>query len=246
LGQIDQFFSAFKAILKSKNINYKQVAEALDLSESSVKRILSNKSLSFDRLEELCQKLDISFADICKRAEFVDDSYQWNITYEQEKVLAKDERLLNFFILLQRSGKSVKELENKYQFKMGEVQKFLLTLDKIGLIELYPHNKFKLKGKGMLKFLKDGDVGKSLFEKTKNNYLKHDFKGKSDYLSFMELQLSQESLIKLRSKFEKIIRELRDEAALSEIAENVGIDDYGVMVSYRPWHYSELDIIKKK
>ena len=48
MSQIDQFLGALKRALKAKNILYRDLAKALDLSESSVKRILSSKSLRLE------------------------------------------------------------------------------------------------------------------------------------------------------------------------------------------------------
>ena len=74
MGQIDQFLSSLKRALKARNIIYKDLAHSLNLSESSIKRILSDKTIGLDRLEEILKVTDISFAEVCKMANFEQDN----------------------------------------------------------------------------------------------------------------------------------------------------------------------------
>ena len=73
MGQIDQFLAAFKSSLKAKNIIYRDLAKSLNLSESSVKRILADKSISLERIDEICRACDISFSEVCRNANFEED-----------------------------------------------------------------------------------------------------------------------------------------------------------------------------
>ena len=86
MSQIDQFLAALKRALKSKNIIYRDLAESLDLSESSVKRILADKSISLERIEEICKACDLSFSEICKNANFDEGQTDYSISKEQEKI----------------------------------------------------------------------------------------------------------------------------------------------------------------
>ncbi|MBY0414774.1 MAG: helix-turn-helix transcriptional regulator, partial [Bdellovibrionales bacterium] len=90
MSQIDQFLGAMKRALKAKNIVYKDLAESLDLSESSIKRILSDKSISLERIEEICRACDISFSEICRNAHFEEDVSSHTLSKEQEKGLAEN------------------------------------------------------------------------------------------------------------------------------------------------------------
>ncbi|MBO9666544.1 MAG: helix-turn-helix transcriptional regulator, partial [Bdellovibrio sp.] len=83
MSQIDQFLSALKRSLKAKNILYRDLAKALNLSESSVKRILSSKSLSLERLEEICRVADLSFAEVVKTANLEDTNQVFMLTEDQ-------------------------------------------------------------------------------------------------------------------------------------------------------------------
>jgi transcriptional regulator with XRE-family HTH domain len=245
MGQIDQFLAAMKRALKAKNIIYKDLAESLNLSESSIKRILSDKSIGLDRIEEICKTCDISFSEICKNANFDEDISTYTLSKEQEKVLADNPRLLHYFILL-NDGHTAAKIEKEFEITSNESKKLLLQLDKLNLIELHPKDRIKMKNKnGVLRFRRDGAVGKALFIQTKNNYLNYEFDSDKDYIRFSNNHFTQESLNKFKKKLDKLVFEIQEEARLVDRNDKTATD-IGVLLAYRPWEYSSLDAIKKK
>ncbi len=245
MSQIDQFLGALKRALKSKNIIYRDLAESLDLSESSIKRILSDKSISLERIEEICKACDISFAEICKNANFEEDVISHTMSKEQEKILAENPRMLHYFILL-NDGMLPPKIEREFDITAQESKKYLLQLDKMNLIELHPRDRVKMKNKaGALRFRRDGAVGKALFAQTKKEYLNYDFESDYDYIRFSTNVFPLESLAKFKKKFDKLLAEIQEEARLVEGSQK-NVEDIGVLLSFRPWKYASLDAIKKK
>lgn len=243
MSQMDQFLMALKKALKAKNILYRDIAKALDLSESSVKRILSNKSLSLERLEEICRVAELSLADIIKAANLDEGRRVRMFTVEQEKALAENARLLHFFMMLQE-GKTPQKIEKEYEISATEIKKYLFHLDKLNLIELHPRDRVKIR-EGFIRFNRTGAVGKALFAQTKTNYLSHDFTGSHDFITFSFMSLSQASMLKYKAKFEKLIVEMQEESKF-ESDQNIPGQDIGVVVAYRPWQYAYMSAIKRK
>ncbi|WP_415061770.1 helix-turn-helix domain-containing protein [Bdellovibrio sp.] len=243
MSQIDQFLNSLKRSLKAKNILYRDLAKALGLSESSVKRILSNKSLSLERLEEICRVADLSFSEVVKSANLEEASQVVTLTDEQEKALAENARLLHYYMMLQE-GKTPQKIEREYQITSSESKKYLFQLDRLNLIELHPRDKVKFKRQGFLRFHRDGPVGKALFEQTKSSYLNYDFRTE-DYIRFSLLKISPPSLAKYKTKLERILIEMQEEARF-ESEHNVSVVDTGLLLAFRPWQYSYMGAIKKK
>ncbi|MGZ3769656.1 MAG: helix-turn-helix domain-containing protein [Bdellovibrio sp.] len=243
MSQIDKFLESLKRALKAKNILYRDLAKSLNLSESSIKRILSNKSLSLDRLEEICKISDISFAEVVKAADLEETSQVLTLTEEQEKALAENMRLLHYYMMLQE-GKTPQKIEREYDIESGESKKYLFQLDRLKLIELHPRDKVKFKRNGFLRFHRDGPVGKAMFDQTKYNYLNYDFRPE-DYIRFSFIKITPTSLAKYRQKLEKIMLEMQEESRF-EIDHNAPVQDIGVLLSFRPWQYSYMGAIKKK
>lgn len=243
MSQIDQFLNSLKRSLKAKNVLYRDLAKALGLSESSVKRILSNKSLSLERLEEICRVADISFSEVVKSANLEEASQVFTLSDEQEKALAENVRLLHYFMLL-HEGKTAAKIEREYQISTAESKKYLFQLDRLNLIELHPRDKVKVKRNGFLRFRRDGPVGKAMFEQTKSSYLNYDFRPE-DFLRFSFLKLSPSTLAKYKTKLERLMFEMQEEGRF-EVEHGVSVVDMGVLFSFRPWQYSYMGALKKK
>lgn len=244
MSQVDQFLGSLKRSLKAKNILYRDLAETLNLSESSVKRILSSKSLSLERLEEICKATDLSFAEICRNAQFEEEGHVFNLNAEQEFALAENPRLLHYFVLL-HEGKKPQKIEKEYELNSTEAKKMQLQLDRLGLIELYPKDRVKIKGSGALRFRRDGAVGKAMFTFTKNHYLNYEFNGELDFIRFSLVGLDQKSLNKFKAKIEKMNLEIQEEAKF--ISDNdKESEDIGILFAFRPWQYSDMGALKKK
>lgn len=243
MSQIDQFLTALKRALKAKNVLYRDLAKALDLSESSVKRILSSKALSLERLEEVCRVADISFAEVVKSAHLEEGEQAVLLSDEQERALAENPRLLHYFMMLQ-DGKTAQKIEREYDIQSGESKKYLFQLDRLNLIELHPRDKVKIKRQGFLRFRRDGPMGRALFEQTKASYLNYDFRSE-DYIRFTMLKISLPTLAKYRARIDRILQEMQEESRF-EIEHNVPVVDTGILMAYRPWQYSYMGALKKK
>ena len=243
MSQIDQFLNSLKRTLKAKNILYRDLAKALGLSESSVKRILSNKSLSLERLEEICRVADISFSEVVKSANLEEASDVQIFSEEQEKALAENIRLLHYFMMLQE-GKTPQKIEKEYQISIAESKKYLFQLDRLNLIELHPRDKVKFKKQGVVRFRRDGPVGKALFEQTKASYLNYDFKAE-DFIRFSFIKISLPTLAKYKAKLERLVMDMQEDARF-EGAHGVPVSDMGILMSFRPWQYSYMGAIRRK
>lgn len=244
MSQIDLFLKSFKSTLKAKQWNYRQVAEALNMSESSVKRLLSNKKLSLDRIEKICEATNISFAEICKQADWQDEDPYLTLSYEQEKLLSESPRLLHYFTLL-TEGLKPQKIEKDYQITAVEAKKFLFTLDKANLIELHPKDKVKLIKNGLFRFRREGPVGTVLFRQIKEAYLYSDFKGSDECFRFAMRHVSPAALGKLKSKIEKLYLELEEDANFEMKVDNSN-KEYGILFAFRPWQYSIMNELKRR
>jgi len=62
LPQVHALFINLKNELKAKGLTYKDVADELDLTEASVKRLFSTEDISLRRLDSICELLRIDLA----------------------------------------------------------------------------------------------------------------------------------------------------------------------------------------
>ena len=100
MNQTTQMLGELKKCLRRKGLTYRDVAQALGLSEPSVKRIFSEETFSLKRLEEVCRLLDMTIFDLAKLTRMDAEEQATVLDTAQERALAEDTALLTYFYLL--------------------------------------------------------------------------------------------------------------------------------------------------
>lgn len=244
MSQVAGLLDSFKNTLKSRGLTYRDLAQALELSESSVKRLFSTKALSLERLEFLCEHFDISLSEVIKRANFELEKWEATMSFEQESALARDPQLLALYSLIY-SGLRISEILRRYDISKPRCERLLLKLDKLGLIELHLKNKVRLKSGAGLAFKKDGPLGAMLFKVARERFLNDSFSGERDFIRFANIKLTPVLITKLRHRLSTIEKEIEEESRFVR-DETPGAVDMGVMLAFRPWHFEQFSALKKK
>ncbi|MBF0099720.1 MAG: helix-turn-helix transcriptional regulator [Desulfobacterales bacterium] len=243
MSETSQLINTLKKCLKAKGITYKQLADELNLSEASVKRLFSEQTFSIKRLEDICRLMDLTLYDLSKLSANADDGRSV-LSIDQEKVLADRPKLLVYFYLL-INGRDPSSIVNDYQFSKEESLQFLFDMDKLGLIELHPNNRVRLLKSSNIKWRKNGPIRQKFEAKIKQEFLNSEFDLPDERLSFVTGKLSEASRVIL---FRKIDRLLKDFNELVEIDKSIPEEkskNIGLMVGYRPWIFSLIHALKR-
>lgn len=135
---------SLKQELKAAQMTYADLARALGLAESSVKRMLARgDGLTLARIDAICRALGIDFAELARR---VADTRPLlgSLTHEQEKAVVADGRLLLVAICV-LSQWTLEQITAAYRIGEAECIACLAQLDRLGIIELRPLNRYRLR-----------------------------------------------------------------------------------------------------
>ncbi|MBC7465661.1 MAG: helix-turn-helix transcriptional regulator [Bdellovibrio sp.] len=230
--------------LKARGITYKKLAIKWGLSEASVKRLMSDGDLSLSRIETACELMSISFSELIKLTPFEVEIVDQLLKPEHEEEFAQELRLYHFWTLL-LEGQTVRQIEKKYVVSVNDVQKFLLQLDRMKLIELHPKNRVKILEQNRRLLRKDGPMGKVLLQQAKTSFLEHPFKNSLlEHLRFTMYKLSPQSAIRYKTKIDKMITEMKNESQIeAELPESI---EFGLLAALRPWQSPLLEALPLK
>jgi predicted transcriptional regulator len=212
------------------------VARTLKLSEASIKRLFSERSFTLQRLEQICQMMDMSFSDL---ARLNDRNYlerQTTLSNEQEAALAADAILLCYFYLF-LNGWDVNRIARRFDLDEPKQVRMLVKLDKLGLIELQPGNRVRLLTARRIQWRKDGMVRRMYERDVKLAFLQHSFLEDHSHFGFESAELAPESARMILRKMANLSQEFDE---LAELDVNLKPDQkrgYGLMVALRPWAY---------
>ncbi|OFZ28323.1 MAG: hypothetical protein A2622_04265 [Bdellovibrionales bacterium RIFCSPHIGHO2_01_FULL_40_29] len=236
--------TTLKSNLKSRGITYKALGLKWQLSEASVKRIMSEKDLTLERIEQACELMSISFSELIKLSPFDLETTDQTISPAHEMEFSKDLRLYHFWKLL-GDGLGIRQIEKKYIITSSEIQKLLLKLDHLGLIELHSNNKIKFLSGNRTRLGKDGPLGKILIREAKTNFLNHSFKNiTQEHFRFVLYRLSPSSAIRYKAKIDKLINEMKIESEVE--SKNSDSIEFGLLAALRPWESPFRQSIKAK
>lgn len=159
----DDLFRVLKTILKERKITYQELAKDLSFSVSTLKGIFHTKDISLHRLLEICQALQLPLEELVQMAARQKEN-EFIFTPEQDEFFAGHPGHYYFFREIFFEKKNLLQMEKEFGLKQKSIFRYLLDLEKIGILELDVFNKIKFhlsgrqkwdfRGKWMKKFLK--------------------------------------------------------------------------------------------
>jgi transcriptional regulator with XRE-family HTH domain len=227
---------ALKRRLRQEGVTYAQLGARIGLSEPSVKRLFSQGRFSLQQLLACCSALDIELGALCQsRQARAAESRELGIA--QEKALAADPRLLLLFHLLVQ-GWSLTDIAREYGFRGADRTLLLTRLDHLGLIELLPQDRVRLRIPRDFRWRTQGPVRRRYGAAVLQEFLLDRFQGERALLRFEVRELSEPSLHVLRRKMEKLAQEVAELAELDAYLPVERKHSVGVAMALRPWVFS--------
>ncbi|RJP93416.1 MAG: XRE family transcriptional regulator [Desulfobacteraceae bacterium] len=244
MSQTTQLLSTLKKCLKAKGMTYRQLADKIGLSEASIKRLFSEQTFSLNRLEEICNVLNLNFYDLAKiSADALDGPSQ--LTLDQERALSENPKLLVFFYLL-LNGREPDSIVRDYDISEKESLQFLLQLDKNKLIELYPDNKVRLLTQRSITWRKNGPMRATYEKKINDEFLSSPFDLAEERLRFETGKLSDGSISVMLNKIDRLFKEYNELTEIDKALPQEKSRNTGLMIAFRPWVFSMLDAYKRQ
>lgn len=244
MPQTGQLIDTLKKTLKAHGKTYADVSQHLDLSEASVKRLFSEKSFSLQRLDQICQLIDIEISDLVKLMESGVKSPITSLSIEQERELAADVELLLIAVCVLNRW-SFDEIVDYYHISEARCIQHLAKLDRLKLIELLPKNRIKLRVATNFKWMEDGPIQRFYQEKIEADFFRSRFVKEHERLIVINGMLAASSNAVFQRKLEQLVREF-DELNLDD-AQLPFNERFGttVVLAVRRWQYGLFDSFRK-
>lgn len=235
MNQTKQLLAAVKRILKSRGLTYADCAQALDLSEASVKRLFAEQSFSLQRLERLCEWLQLEFADLVS-AMHEQRPLVGELSEIQETEIAGDTELLLVAVCTLNHWR-FDEILSHYQFDEPQLIRLLVRLDRLGLIELLPGNRIKLRIAANFRWRPGGPIQQFFQNYVKQDFFRSDFSSDHEQLLVINGMLSAANNARFQSRLRQLAEEFqelsRQDAALP-LPQRFGTT---AVLALRRWQY---------
>lgn len=244
MARSKQIVDAIKVTLKRQGITYRVLAEKLDISESTVKQMFANNNFSLNRLDAICELLEVDLNALLEVSESLEDRVT-SISLEQEQALIEDQKLLVVAYCLVNHWK-VEEIFARYDIGDTEIITLLARLDKMRLIELQPNNRVRLLMANNFSWNPNGPIEKYFRSTIQTEFFNTSFEENGALRVVKNGVLTSKGQADLRNRI-KQIDSLFDEFSEQErkipISERHGVT---MILAIRNWQLSAFTDLERK
>ncbi|NQD35455.1 XRE family transcriptional regulator [Permianibacter sp. IMCC34836] len=234
MAQTELLMDALKRQLRSAGVTYAQVAAALELSEASIKRLMSSGDLSLDRVQAICALCGIDLFDLVQVAERERRSLS-QLDESLEAELVADEKLLLVTYLVLNDW-SMAQVLTHYQFTEPELIRLLIRLDRMRLIDLLPGNRIRLRTARDFAWRPGGPIQQFFDMNVRESFFAGDFRDEG-YQRFLPSMVTRATAEKIRERLLKTAQDIGELVRFDASQPAEQREGCSVLLAFRLWGY---------
>jgi AraC-like DNA-binding protein len=235
---------ALKRELRARRITYARVAQHLQLSEATVKRLFAQNELSLQRIDATCALLGMEFTDLAATAVSRTNVIS-QMTLEQEQELVEDPKLLLVGCAV-LSYWTLEHIVEHYALTRAECIELLARLDRLKMIELQPNNRYRLLTSAAFRWIPDGPFQQQFRKYAQMDYFQSHFSGDNELMLQVFGSLSAQSRAALLGRLKNVAHEFSEmnqqEGPLPLTEKN----SMTLVLAVRPWEPRNLRALRRK
>ncbi len=202
--------AALKTELKAAGLSYAALAERLGMAESSVKRMFSSRGdLPLSRVDAVCRVLGMDFADLARTVADSQPLLQ-QLSLEQEAAVVADRQLLMVAICVM-SQMPLEDIVGAYTLSPAEGVRCLTRLDALGIIDLRPGNRYRLKVAKGFRWLPHGPVMQFFRDEVLQDYFAGGFDGEAELLSVVHGEIGRAQALGFHDRLTRLCQDFSNQ-----------------------------------
>ena len=235
--------TVLKKELKSAQMTYADLARALGMAESSVKRMLARGDMPLSRVDAICRALKLDFAELARRVADEQPLLK-ELTAEQERAVVQDEKLLLVAINV-LSGWTLEQMTAAYRLTEAEVVKYLAQLDRIGIIELKPLNRYRLKVAKTFRWRPHGPVMQYFREHVVLDYFGGGFDGGGEHLQLVHGTISRALAPAFVERLQRLAQDFAQQHQTDQKLKATEVEGYTLVLAMRCWEFEAFTRLRR-
>ena len=227
--------TALKKELKAAQMTYADLAQQLGMAESSVKRMLAKGDMPLSRIDAICRALALDFADLARRVADNQPLLQ-ELTQEQEKAVVSDKKLLLVAISV-LSQWTLEQITASYRLTEAEGIQYLAQLDRIGIIELRPLNRYRLKLAKTFRWRAHGPVMHYFREHALLDYFAGSFDGPGEGVLLVHGAISRSLASSFMERMQRVAQDFAQQHLADQKLPDREREGYTLLLAARRWEF---------
>ncbi len=235
--------TALKQELKSAHMTYADLAQALGLAQSSVKRMLAKGDMPLSRIDAICRALKIDFADLARRVADTQPLLA-QLSQEQESAVVADKKLLLVAICV-LSQWTLEQITSSYRLTEAECIGYLAQLDRIGIIELRPLNRYRLKLAKAFRWRPHGAVMNYFRDNALLDYFSGGFNGSGEGLLLVHGSVSRSLASVFMERMQRVAQDFAQQHLADQKIDDKDRAGYTLLLAMRSWEFEAFSLLRR-
>jgi DNA-binding Xre family transcriptional regulator len=235
--------NTLKQELKSAGMTYADLAKALKMAESSVKRMMARGDMPLSRIDAICRALKLDFADLARR---VADSQPLlrELAPEQERAVVADKKLLLCAICV-LSQWTLEQVTSSYRLSEAECVKYFVQLDRIGIIELRPLNRYRLKLAKTFRWRPHGPVMNYFRENALLDYFSGGFDAPGEGVLLVHGSIGRSLAPAFLERLQRVAQDFAQQHQSDQKIAASDREGYTLLLAIRSWEFAAFSALRR-
>jgi transcriptional regulator with XRE-family HTH domain len=232
-----------KKELKAAQMTYADLAQALGMAESSVKRMLAKGDMSLGKVDAICRALKLDFAELARRVADAQPMLS-ELTAEQERAVVADKKLLLCAICV-LSQWTLEQISTAYRLTEAECIKYFAQLDRIGIIELRPLNRYRLKLAKTFRWRPHGAVMNYFRENALLDYFSGGFDGAGEGVLLVHGSISRALAPSFLERMQRVAQDFAQQHQTDQKLADKDREGYTLVLAMRSWEFEAFGALRR-
>ena len=232
-----------KKELKTAGMTYADLAVALGMAESSVKRMLAKGEMPLSRIDAICRALKLDFADVARR--LADEQpLLAQLTELQEKAVVADKKLL-LAAICALSQWTLEQITQSYRLSEPECIGYFAQLDRIGIIELRPLNRYRLKLAKTFRWRPHGPVMDYFRENALLDYFSGGFDRPGEGMLLVHGAISRSLAPSFMERMQRVAQDFAQQHQADQKLADKDREAYTLLLAMRRWEFEAFVALRR-
>jgi DNA-binding Xre family transcriptional regulator len=236
--------TALKKELKAAQMTYAGLARALGMAESSVKRMLAKGDMPLSRIDAICRALTTDFGELAHRVANAQPLLK-ELSAEQERAVVADVKLL-LVALNVLSFWTAEQMTAAYRLTEAEVVRHLVQLDRLGIIELKPLNRYRLKLAKTFRWRPHGPVMQYFREHVVLDYYGGGFEREGETLQLVHGSISRALAPSFAERLQRVAQDFAQQHQTDQKLKSSQREGFTLVLAMRNWELAAFERLRRQ
>ncbi|HSW07761.1 XRE family transcriptional regulator, partial [Aquabacterium sp.] len=195
------------------------------------------------RIDAICRALKLDFAELARRVADAQPLLK-EMTQEQERAVVADKKLL-LCALCVLSQWTLEQIVGYYRLTEAECIKYFVQLDRIGIIQLRPLNRYRLKLAKTFRWRAHGPVMNYFRENAVLDYFSGGFDGLGEGVLLVHGSVSRSLAPSFFERMQRVAQDFAQQHQADQKLADKDREGYTLLLAMRSWEFGAFVALKR-